>query len=300
MIARDMTKHSHAFIRFPGGKYKAVTFSFDDGAVEDMWLVDLLKSHGMKATFNMNTGWIPDSEDFDFGNLPEHIFVTKDYCHRMTVEQMRNTFPGSGMELATHGAQHAVLNWLEDDAMIHEVMRDRMILEDIMGESVRGHAYAQGSYDKRVLEVLPKAGIVYARTCWFHDDFTLPVNFMEWGPTCGYNNKAVVDRFAEIKPESNCIWFSDVHAKLIYIFAHSYELSLNKDFDVMERNVEVLSKMDDAWFCTNMEYYRYTMAFRSLDFNLARDRVYNPSAIPVWIFMNDKVIEIGPGETVLV
>lgn len=300
MIARDMTKHGHAFIRFPGGKYKAVTFTFDDGSVEDMWLVDLLKSHGMKGTFNMNMGWIPDREDFDFDALPYHIFCTKEWCHRMTEEQIRKTFPGSGMELATHGFTHAVLNWLDDDAMIYEIMREREILEDIMGESVRGHAYAQGSYDRRVTEVLPKAGIVYARTCWLHEDFALPTNFMEWGPTCGYNNKAVVDRFVDIKPESNCIWFGDVHAKLIYIFAHSYDMSMNKDFDVMERNVEVLSKMDDAWFCTNMEYYRYTMAFRSLDFNLARDRVYNPSAIPVWIFMNDKVIEIGPGETVRV
>ena len=298
MTQNEMNRHPMVFIRFPGGKYKAVTFTFDDGAGEDMWIVDLLKSHGMKATFNMNTGWIPDSEDFDFSSLDERIFVTKEYCHRMTVEQMRKTFRGSGMELATHGFTHAVLNWLEDDAMIWEIIRERAILEDIMGESVRGHAFAQGAYDSRVLEVLPKAGIVYARTCWFHDDFTLPTNFMEWGPTCGYNNKAVVDRFCDIRPQSNCIWFGDIHAKLINIFAHSYELSLNKDFDVMERNVEKLAAQEDAWFCTNMEYYRYTMAFRALDFNLARDRVYNPSAIPVWVLANDKVVEIAPGETV--
>lgn len=299
MTANEMTRHGHVFIRFPGGKYKAATFSFDDGSVEDMWLVDLLKSHGMKGTFNLNTGWIPERADFDFDSLPDRIFCTKEWCHRMTEEQIRKTFPGSGMELATHGYTHAVLNRLEDDAMICEVMRDRMILEDIMGESVRGHAYAQGSYDRRVTEVLPKAGIVYGRTCFFHDDFKLPTNFMEWGPTCGYNNKDVIDRFVDIKQGSNCIWFDDVHAKLIYIFAHSYEMSCNKDFDVMEQSVEKLySAKDQIWFCTNMEYYRYTMAFNSLDFNLARDRVYNPSAIPVWIFANDKVVEIGAGEVV--
>lgn len=297
-MACDMTKHPHAFIRFPGGKYKAATFSFDDGSVEDMWLVELLRSHGMKGTFNMNTAWIPDREDFDFASLPDHVFCTKEWCHRMTEEQMRRTFPGSGMELATHGATHAVLNWLDDDAMIHEVMQDRVILEDIMGESVRGHAYAQGSYDRRVTEVLPKAGIVYARTCNFHDDFSLPTNFMEWGPTCGYTNSAVIDRFIEIQPQSNCIWFGDVHAKLIYIFAHSYELPMSNSFDIMEQNAEKLAKADGIWYCTNMEYYRYTMAFRSLDFTLARNRVHNPSAIPVWIFVNDKVVEIAPGETV--
>lgn len=301
MTSKEINKHSHVFMRFPEGKHKAATFSFDDGGIEDMWLVDLLKSHGMKGTFNLNTGWIPEREDFDFSSLPEDIHVYKNWCHRMTEEQIRKTFPGSGMELATHGAVHAMLNCLDDDAMIYEVMRDRVILEKIMGESVRGHAFAQGSYDKRVLEVLPKAGIVYARTCWFHDDFKVPENFMEWGPTCGYNNKAVIDRFVDMEEGSRCIWFEDICPKLIYIFAHSYELSLNKDFDVMERNVERLaSAKDDIWFCTNMEYYRYTMAYKNLDYTLERDKVYNPSAIPVWIFVNGKVVEIGPGETVLI
>ena len=35
-------KHSHVFMRFPGGKAKAVTFSFDDGVVEDAWMVEML------------------------------------------------------------------------------------------------------------------------------------------------------------------------------------------------------------------------------------------------------------------
>ncbi len=299
MTANEMTRHSHVFMRFPEGKYKAVTFSFDDGSVEDMWLVELLRSHGMKATFNLNTGWIPEREDFDFQSLPENIHVYKNWCHRMTEEQIRATFPGSGMELATHGYTHAVLSWIDDDQLIYEIQRDRLILEDIMGESVRGHAYAQSIYDKRVTEVLPKAGIVYARNGNFHADFSLPGNFMEWGPTCHYADEAVVDRFLELR-ENNCIWFNEVEAKLMYMFAHSYEFNGDNGFAVMERSVEKLSGKADTWYCTNMEYYRYAMAYKSLDYTLARDRVYNPSAIPVWIFVNDKTVEVGPGETVLV
>ncbi len=296
---KDMTKHGHVFLRFPEGKYKAATFSFDDGSVEDMWLVELLRSHGMKATFNMNTGWLPPCEDFDFESLPYHIHCTKSICHRMTEEQMRKTFPGSGMELATHGATHSVLTWLEDDAAVYDIIRDREILEDIMGESVRGHAYAQGIYDKRATEILQKAGIVYARNGCFHEDFSLPTNFLEWGPTCTYTNDGAFDRFCQLEEGERCIWFPNAEAKLLYVFAHSYELSENDSFDVMERNVEKLAKIgDQVWFCTNMEYYRYAVAFKNLDFTLQRDRVYNPSAIPVWILANNKVVEIGPGETV--
>lgn len=37
---------------FPGGLRKAVTFSFDDGVRQDLRLMDLFRSHGIKATFN--------------------------------------------------------------------------------------------------------------------------------------------------------------------------------------------------------------------------------------------------------
>ena len=38
------------------GKKKAITFSFDDGMVEDIWLVNLFKKYGLKGTFNINSG----------------------------------------------------------------------------------------------------------------------------------------------------------------------------------------------------------------------------------------------------
>lgn len=299
ILSNDMTRHSHAFIRYPQGRYKALTFSFDDGSVEDMWLAELLSSHGMKGTFNLNTGFLPDREDFDFEALPEDIFCIKSICHRMTERQIRSTFADSEMELSTHGYSHAMLPLLEDDALIYEVMRDRILLEDIMGVTVRGHAYAQGVYDGRTKELLEKAGIVYARTCNFTHGFGLPRDFMEWDPSCHYTEEGLVDSFLELKPDS-CIWSDGVDAKLFCIFAHSYELSNNNTFGLMERIVERLAGKEDIWYCTNMEYYRYTMAFRRLDFDLARTRVYNPSAIPVWIFVNGKTVEIGAGETVAI
>ena len=41
---------------FPGGLRKAVTFSFDDGVRQDLRLMDLFRTHGIKATFNLNSG----------------------------------------------------------------------------------------------------------------------------------------------------------------------------------------------------------------------------------------------------
>jgi signal transduction histidine kinase len=45
----------YTFLRFPEGKMKAVTFSYDDGVGQDIRLVALLDKYGLKGTFNINT-----------------------------------------------------------------------------------------------------------------------------------------------------------------------------------------------------------------------------------------------------
>ena len=37
------------------GKYKALTFSYDDGVTQDIRLIELFNKYGMKATFNLNS-----------------------------------------------------------------------------------------------------------------------------------------------------------------------------------------------------------------------------------------------------
>ena len=48
--------HLYRFLRFPEGKLKAVTFSYDDGVRQDIRFAELLSAHGMKGTFNLNSG----------------------------------------------------------------------------------------------------------------------------------------------------------------------------------------------------------------------------------------------------
>ena len=48
----------YEFLRFPGGKPKAVTFSYDDGCRDDIRLAQIANSYGIKCTFNINSGLI--------------------------------------------------------------------------------------------------------------------------------------------------------------------------------------------------------------------------------------------------
>ena len=45
----------YKFARFPGGKLKAVTFSYDDGVNQDIRFAEILSKYGLKGTFNLNT-----------------------------------------------------------------------------------------------------------------------------------------------------------------------------------------------------------------------------------------------------
>ena len=40
---------------FPGGKFKVLTLSYDDGKIQDRRLVDIFNKNGIRATFNVNS-----------------------------------------------------------------------------------------------------------------------------------------------------------------------------------------------------------------------------------------------------
>ena len=76
---------------FPGGVYKALTMSYDDGCTEDRRLVEIFNRHGIKGTFNINSSWL--------GN-PDTV----------TAEEVRTLY--AGHEVATHTLTHpAAARW---------------------------------------------------------------------------------------------------------------------------------------------------------------------------------------------
>ena len=53
-------------LRFPEGKSRAMTFSYDDGIPADLRLIELLNKYKVKCTFNINTAF------YDDGNEPDN------------------------------------------------------------------------------------------------------------------------------------------------------------------------------------------------------------------------------------
>ena len=70
------------FMRFPGGVRKALTLSYDDGVEQDIKFVGILDKHGLKCTFNLNSGcFAPEGKVYEAGRI--HRPMTRKMCEEL-------------------------------------------------------------------------------------------------------------------------------------------------------------------------------------------------------------------------
>ena len=59
---------------FPEGRSKALTLSYDDGVEQDERLMQILDRHGLKCTFNLNSGlWAPEGTRWPQGQIHRRL-----------------------------------------------------------------------------------------------------------------------------------------------------------------------------------------------------------------------------------
>lgn len=268
-------------MRFPEGRAKAVTLSYDDGVVQDKRLIEIMSKHGIKGTFNINTGWFPENDVQDRGH--------------MSAKQVAELYTGTGNEVAVHTYSHSHLEDLPPELVCEEVLTDRRIIEEIFGTVARGMAYPFGSYNDTVVDCLKACGIAYARTVKQTEDFKIPEDWLRLNPTCYHKNPKlfeIAERFISFQINESRV------SKLFYLWGHSYEFDDDNNWDVIERFCEMMGGRDDFWYATNIEIYDYVQAYKKLRFNINKTIVENPTATDVWFEKEGKMLKIGAGETV--
>ncbi len=254
---------------FPNGAHGCVTFSFDDGAREDIRLSELFNKYGLKCTFNLS-----------------------DCMIRINGEEFENTYKGH--EIACHGAQHQKINLISDVAIIEEMMTNRKTLETLTEYPVVGHAYAGGYHDDRSIEALKRCGIVYARTTLNTNRFDIPKDFLHWHPTC-HQKKAgeFAEKFIERVEKAD-------YPSLLYIWGHSFEFKTEEDWQVFENACKMLSNNQKIWYATNIEVYNYVEALKRVRVSADDSIIYNPSSIDVWVTANKQIVKIPAGKKIKV
>lgn len=274
-----------AYVRFPQFKSKAVTLSYDDCVRQDKRLIAIMQKHGLKGTFNVNGGKFAESFDG---------VTTKG---NMTVEEALELYNSSGMEVAVHGYKHLSLAEVDSAIALNDVIEDRKTLEKVFGRVVKGMAYANGSYDDDVVEMLKKCGISYARTTVATGKFDLPTDRLRLKPTCKHTDPRLMDLAKEFVEKSFPYpWYQP--AQLFYLWGHSFEFDNDGNWNVIEEFAEYVGGRDDIWYATNGEIFEYLQAIERLNFSVDASFVNNPSAIDAYIYWYGKEVLIPAGKTV--
>jgi len=103
-----------------------VTIQFDDGSADQYQALAILGSHGLHATFYVNSGFVGDAT-------------------HMTWMQLQDLF-AAGNEIAGHTVFHTNIKKLKPDAARHAVCDDRVAIFD-HGLQPESFAYPFGSFD---------------------------------------------------------------------------------------------------------------------------------------------------------
>lgn len=272
--------YEEKFMRFPEGRSKALTFSYDDGVKADLKLLEIFKNYGLKGTFNLNS----------------KLFDCENWHNRLNEKETVEAFKNCGQEIAMHGARHIFLNKVPLPEAVLEITENRVWLEHMFGRIVRGMAYAYNGYSDETVQMLKTLGVTYARTTESSYTFDIPRDWLRLKPTCHHGDKELAnlsDKFLNGSPETE---FKHREPWLFYIWGHSYEFDDNNDWDLIENLAKRVSGKSEIWFATNGEIYDYVQAYNSLVFSMDGERVFNPSHTAVWIEIRGKVYKIGSGE----
>lgn len=268
------------FMRFPQGRKKAFTLSYDDGHRCDLQFIDILNKYNLKSTFNLNMGIVATSKE-------NSRLMREEYtCYE-------------GHEVATHGYTHPFFSQLPPEMVTYEITKDRSEMEQFFGRIIRGHAYAYGDVDEKSKEILAGAGIVYGRGVKSTHNFGIPKDFLEWQPTCHHDEECfmgLIDKFLDGNPIGSPYIF--------YVWGHTYEFGYNKERNNWEYCEEFCKKIsgheDTVWYATNIEIYDYINAYKQLRFSMDGTLVHNPTATDLWIgeYYKDEAIKISAGQTI--
>lgn len=272
----------YRFLRFPGHKTKAVTYSFDDGFRYDVKLLEIMNANGIRGTFNLVGNSILN------GN-PEKM---------ITAGELHEIYDNGGHEIANHGFNHRALINLDTPEGMMEILKGRETLESALNRIVRGFVYPdRSSYNVEVCNMVRMSGAAYARGGPGTKKFGFPDDFYFWNPTCKFLDPDAIElanKFLKEDPRSK--YCANRDSLLFYTWGHSFECPLD-DWKRITELSEKLGNNDEIWYATNIEIHDYYMAYKSLQTSIDNKILYNPSTIKLWLDWDDERIVMEPGET---
>ncbi len=277
----------YQFMRFPDGKPKAVTLSYDDGCADDLHFSDVITKYGLKCTFNLNGITYRGEKSFSKELAEEYIF-------------------SRGHEVAVHGWGHRAEGHIRPIEGIREVLDCRLELEAEYGRIIRGMAFPDSVITKLTASTYPQIkgyledlGIVYARSLAGDNNlFRLPEDWHNWIPTAHHTNPKLMEWIEEFTSiDTKCAYKANRFPRLFYLWGHSFEFARQDNWDLLDQIGEKLGGKEDVWYCTNIELYEYVAAYKSLVYSADGRRIYNPTLKTLYFAIDGEDYQIAPDQT---
>lgn len=298
---------------FPGFKKKAVSFSFDDGyyAGQDEKMLDLLREHGMKATFNLCPDRLEAIEaeehrmryaGFEITNHTKyHPYPLANYPQEMIKPYVGEDADGKGISLYQRGDAYAFLAEPEDYCACIAAGHDELCR--IFGEdAVCGFVWpGRGWEPYEELKAYAESRYAMIRSTNsrpFLEDgtFSLPENWQAWHYNANHTNimeRAQAFSSLPLGDEDNMAWLcAGVHAK------DYFSKENNAAYQSEEQLTKALSllggRAEEFWYAGNREICDYMTALKGL--SVTQNTVKNQSNLTVYISIDGKKITLYGGE----
>lgn len=286
----------YIFLRYPEGKFKAVTLSYDDGQYHDIRLAQTLDKYGLKCTFNLCSKRI--------GQVSP--------SRRLTVEEIREHLLEKGHEIAVHGEDHISPVLSRPTKAIQDVLNCRLYLEQTFGIMVRGMAhpdvalrnFQNGANYEHIRAYLQDLGIVYARNILTNTEplnYSLPTDWFAWNATVSHSHPKAAEYAREfLALDENKLYRAKRWPKLFMLWGHSFEFDRADNWELLDELCGILGGQDDVWYATCMEIYEYVQAYNALVFSADSTRVFNPSLLKIWFDVDGTLYSVEPGQTITI
>ena len=225
------------------GKNKAITFSFDDGVLQDIRCIEIFNKYGLKGTFNLNSALL---------GVPHSLKANEKAVKHDKVSPADVKSVYSGHEVAVHTLSHPNLTALDEETIVYQVEKDRLMLSELAGYEVVGMAYPCGGVnnDDRVADIIKRrTGVKYSRTITSTGNFDLQDNLYRFNPSVYYTDEkslfALGEKFINLKTDK---------PQIFYIWGHTYEMDADAiTWERFEEFCKFISGKSDIFYGTNKE-----------------------------------------------
>lgn len=197
---------------------------WDDGVHDDIRVIEILRRHNARATFNLNFARHEEHRSGGWHHKDHEVFV-------LGRDELRSVY--EGFLVANHGLTHPHLTQLAPEEAQRCISEGKDQLEQHFGYEVKGFAYPFGDWNEAVAAMVTGAGHSYGRTCHNVENCFPPENPAAFHSNCHFLNPEFWPRFETALAHNHAAF---------YFWGHSYEIIDEAGWAAFEAQIERLGQ----------------------------------------------------------